>query len=370
VIITDYQNEIMSIASIEDQLSSLSKEQNRVAWRSPSNIAIVKYWGKHGVQLPQNPSVSFTLDAAHTDTSVTFSPKAVISRDISIDFYFEGESNEAFANKIVKFLDSLDSEFSFLRDYDFKIESSNSFPHSSGIASSASAMSALALCLCSIERLLTNTQGNSIDFLRKASHIARLGSGSAARSVYPEVAIWGTHSKIENSSDIEAIPFHGLHDSFKSYHDDILIVSADEKSVSSRAGHALMEGNPYAEVRYAQANRNMIATLEALSSGDVKRFGEILEEEAMTLHALMMCSNPSYILMKAGTLAVIDKVRAFRTATGLPLYFTLDAGPNVHLLYPDDVADQIWSFINNDLVPHCVDGKVIRDRVGSGPRML
>jgi len=194
VIITDYQNEIMSIASIEDQLSSLSKEQNRVAWRSPSNIAIVKYWGKHGVQLPQNPSVSFTLDAAHTDTSVTFIPKAVISRDISIDFYFEGESNEAFANKIVKFLDSLDSEFSFLRDYDFKIESSNSFPHSSGIASSASAMSALALCLCSIERLLTNTQGNSIDFLRKASHIARLGSGSAARSVYPEVPIQAIYS--------------------------------------------------------------------------------------------------------------------------------------------------------------------------------
>jgi len=90
----------------------------------------------------------------------------------------------------------------------------------------------------------------------------------------------------------------------------------------------------------------------------------------MTLHALMMCSDPSYVLMKAGTLAVVEKVRAFREETSLPLYFTLDAGPNVHLLYPDEVEDQIWPFIERELVPHCVDGKVIRDRVGLGPRLI
>lgn len=370
-LLQNYQTQHMAIGSIGDQLSSLSSDQNSVSWRSPSNIAIVKYWGKHGIQLPRNPSVSFTLDAAHTDTTVAFTPKTTKDKDISVDFYFEGESNEAFANKIVTFLDGLDNEFSFLRDYDFKIESNNSFPHSSGIASSASAMSALALCLCSIEKILTGWPIDSIDFLQKASHIARLGSGSAARSVYPEVAIWGTHDEIDRSSDVQAIPFGtDLHESFKGYHDDILIVSADEKSVSSRAGHALMEDNPYSEVRYAQANRNMVATLEALKTGDILKFGEILEEEAMTLHALMMCSNPSYILMKAGTLAVIDKVRAFRKKTYLPLYFTLDAGPNVHLLYPDEVADQIWPFIETELKPHCVCGKIIRDRVGAGPKMI
>lgn len=361
----------MATVSIEDQISSLSSSQKSVTWRSPSNIAIVKYWGKHGVQLPRNPSVSFTLDAAHTDTKVAFTKKTEKDRAVSIDFYFEGERNEAFANKIIKFLESLDEEFSFIPDYRFDIESSNSFPHSSGIASSASAMSALALCLCSIEKILTGSPSGSTDFLRKASHISRLGSGSAARSVFPEVAIWGIHKDIEGSSDVQAIPFnHELHESFKGYHDDILIVSADEKSVSSRAGHALMEGNPYAPVRYEQANRNMLATLEALKTGDILSFGKILEEEAMTLHALMMCSDPSYILMKAGTLAVIDKVRAFREKTSLPLYFTLDAGPNVHLLYPDEVADQVWPFIEKELVPHCVDGKIIRDRVGAGPRLL
>ena len=361
----------MAMGSIDDQLSSLSSKQNKVTWRSPSNIAIVKYWGKHGIQLPRNPSVSFTLDAAHTDTSVEFVEKATKDNEISIDFYFEGEPNEAFASKITKFIEGLDEEFGFLRDYKFRIESSNSFPHSSGIASSASAMSALALCLCSIEKILTGWPSDSTDFLNKASHIARLGSGSAARSVYPEVAIWGEHHDIEGSTDLQAIPFDTeLHSSFRDFHDDILIVSAEEKSVSSRAGHALMEDNPYAPVRYEQANRNMIATLEALRTGDILKFGKILEEEAMTLHALMMCSDPSYILMKAGTLAVIDKVRAFRKETYLPLYFTLDAGPNVHLLYPDEVADQIWPFIEKELVPHCVEGKVIRDRVGLGPRLI
>jgi len=127
----------MATGSINYQLSSLSSTQQSVAWRSPSNIAIVKYWGKHGIQLPLNPSVSFTLDAAHTDTKVSFTEKIEKDGEVSIDFYFEGAPNEAFANKIIAFLQSLHIEFSFLLDYDFKIESSNSFQNSSGIASSA-----------------------------------------------------------------------------------------------------------------------------------------------------------------------------------------------------------------------------------------
>ncbi|HAV30133.1 MAG TPA: diphosphomevalonate decarboxylase, partial [Saprospirales bacterium] len=169
----------MATSSINYQLSSLSSTQQSVTWRSPSNIAIVKYWGKHGVQLPRNPSVSFTLDAAHTDTTVSFTEKSEKDGEVSIDFYFEGAPNEAFASKITAFLESLHVEFNFLLDYNLKIESSNSFPHSSGIASSASAMSALALCLCSIEKILTGWPTDGTDFLNKASHIARLGSGSA-----------------------------------------------------------------------------------------------------------------------------------------------------------------------------------------------
>lgn len=361
----------MSLPSIGDQLSTLTSNTHEVSWRSPSNIAIVKYWGKHGHQLPRNPSVSFTLDAAHTDTKVRFIKKDTTDQDITLDFLFEGDSNEAFADKIIHFLEGLTQEFSFLYDYHFEIESTNSFPHSSGIASSASAMSALALCLCSIEKILTGWPSTASDFLDKASHIARIGSGSAARSVFPEVAIWGAHSDVEGSSDIKAIPYDNeLHDAFKGFHDDILIISADEKSVSSTAGHSLMEDNPFAPIRYAQANKNLVATLDALKTGDILKFGKILEEEAMTLHALMMCSDPSYILMKGGTLKVIEKVRAFRKETYLPLYFTLDAGPNVHLLYPDEVADQIWPFIERELVPLCHHGRVIRDKVGGGPTML
>lgn len=361
----------MTNNTIADQLSTINSMTKSVSWRSPSNIAIVKYWGKHSRQLPQNPSISFTLDAAHTDTTLTFTEKDMKDGEITIDFLFEGSENQMFADKIIKFLESLEDEFTFLKDYQLKIDSSNSFPHSSGIASSASAMSALALCLCSMEKAITGWPSTKEDFLNKASHIARLGSGSAARSIFPSAAIWGEHTEIDQSTDFKAIAFDDhLHPEFRNYHDDILIISADEKSVSSRAGHALMESNPYATVRYAQARENMVKTIEALKSGDILNFGKILEEEAMTLHALMMCSDPSYILMEANTLKVIEKVKAFRAKSYLPLYFTLDAGPNVHLLYPDAVVDQIWPFIESELMPLCIDNKIIRDRVGNGPILL
>lgn len=356
-------------SSILQQISGLKSDTQSITWRSPSNIAIVKYWGKHGRQLPRNTSISFTLDEAHTDTKMSFEAKPN-DGEVTVDFLFEGQANEAFSDKIVRFFGSLTDEFSFLHDYHFRIESSNSFPHSSGIASSASAMSALAMGLCSIEKILTGWPSTEEDFLKKASHIARLGSGSAARSVYPKVAIWGHHDAVAGSSDTEAIAMTGVHAAFDHFHDDILIVSADEKSVSSTAGHALMETNRFAATRYAQAQDNILETINALQTGDILKFGKILEEEAMTLHALMMCSDPSYMLMRPGTISVIEKVRAYRAETMMPLYFTLDAGPNVHLLYPDELAQPINQFIESELKPYCHNGRIIKDQVGMGPKLL
>lgn len=356
-------------SSIFDQLAKLDSNTQKVSWRSPSNIAIVKYWGKYGRQLPRNTSVSFTLDHAHTDTSIAFQAKEN-DGEVSVDFLFEGEPKPAFADKIIRFFEGLTDEFGFLHDYHFTIASSNSFPHSSGIASSASSMSALALGLCSIEKALTGWPSTEEEFLAKASHIARLGSGSAARSVYPKVALWGEHNQVMNSSNTKATPIVDVHAAFDGFHDDILIVSAEEKAVSSTAGHALMETNRYASVRYQQAQENIVETLNALATGDILKFGKILEEEAMTLHALMMCSDPSYMLMQPGTISVIEKVRAYRASSMMPLYFTLDAGPNVHLLYPDEVAEPISQFIQEELKPYCHNGLIIKDQVGLGPSMI
>ena len=165
-----------------------------------------------------------------------------------------------------------------------------------------------------------------------------------------------------------AIPFENkIHEIFKTYHDDILIVNREEKSVSSRAGHSLMEGNIYAANRYQQARQRMHHLLAALRKGDVETFGIIAENEALTLHALMMTSNPSYLLMRPNTIQLIEMVRDFRKETKLPLFFSLDAGPNLHLLYPDNEAAKIQSFINAELKPFCENGEIISDQVGNGP---
>ena len=125
-------------------------ENGSVTWSSPSNIALVKYWGKKDNQIPENPSVSFTLDHCKTITTLSYSKKE--SNDaFSFDVFLDGEQKDSFKPKIETFFKRIEKYAPFLKDYHFKIETSNTFPHSSGIASSASGMSALALCLVSIE---------------------------------------------------------------------------------------------------------------------------------------------------------------------------------------------------------------------------
>lgn len=351
-------------------LESSKINEGKISWQSPSNIAIIKYWGKHGIQLPNNPSISFTLENANTQTTISYRAKETASNEIEIDFLFEGQPNDLFKNKTAAFFESITDIFPFLRQLNFKIESSNSFPHSAGIASSASGMSALALCLCSLEHRFFGTLEDDSAFRQKASFVARLGSGSACRSIYPELALWGANSEIENSSDLFAVPLENTHEVFKTYHDDILLVSRGEKSVSSRAGHGLMDNNIYAQSRYDQAKRRLKDLKSILRNGDVEAFGKMAESEALVLHALMMSSTPPYILIKPNTLTIIDKIHNFRKELKIPLYFSLDAGPNLHLLYPDEHKESVQNFIKSELAQHCENGKWIEDQVGQGPLQL
>ena len=342
-------------------------QSGKVGWRCPSNIAIVKYWGKHGRQLPQNASLSLTLTNAHTDTYISYQKSN--SNELSISFLFEGEANQAFEDKIKKFLDSVTEYYPILHQLHLDISSTNSFPHSSGIASSASAMAAIAMCVCEIDQIVSGSDSKKIN-IHKASYLARLGSGSASRSVIPHLGAWGSHTNIVDSSDLYAVGVEEVHEVFHTFHDDILIVSAAEKSVSSTAGHALMDNNVYAKARYQQANDRISDLKSILQSGDVDAFGKLAEDEAMTLHALMMCSDPSYVLMEPGTLDIIREIRNFRNKTNTPIYFTLDAGPNMHVLYPDHVKEAADNFINQVLVPYTANGRVIKDIVGHGPQKL
>ena len=362
---TDYSNpELILDKNIE-------LDANPISWKSPSNLALVKYWGKYGRQLPRNPSISFTLNKAFTETNLEYRKKTAATEGVQLDFFFEKKENEAFRNKILKFLESIDDIFPFLKELHLTIHSYNSFPHSTGIASSASAMSALALCLCTLENDLFGTLGNEKEFYQKASFIARLGSGSASRSVYPHLAIWGSSEVAEGSSNHYAIPWSDqVHPIFKTFHDTILIADRKEKSVSSRAGHGLMEGNIFAQNRYDQANERFEKLLLALKNGDLDTFGKITENEALTLHALMMTSEPSYILMRPNTLVMIEKIRAYRAETQQPLYFSLDAGPNIHLLFPDNIKEDVFEFIKKEMEPHCENGEWIADVVGMGAERI
>ena len=331
-----------------------------ITTKSPSNIAIVKYWGKHGNQLPNNPSISFTLSRCFTETSITANYNRCDNYNLS--FLFDGKESPKFQEKIEKYLIDNQQYFGFLKGLDLKIESYNSFPHSSGIASSASSMSALVLCLLKLEKLV-NQDVTPID-LKKASFLSRLASGSAARSVYPVMTLWGATPSVPTSSDEYAVPLADVvNPVFQTYHDSILIVSNKEKSVSSRVGHSLMNGHPLAEQRYATARQNTERLLKVLQHGDIQEFIKIAEAEALQLHEMMATSNPPYRLMEANTLKIIEFVKEFRHNTGTPLCFTLDAGPNVHLLYPDASEAEVKAFIKTELLQYCHEYKWIDDKV-------
>jgi len=340
-------------------------ENGNFEWSAPSNIALVKYWGKKENQIPANPSVSFTLNNCKTITKLAFERKET-SNSFSFDLLFEGKPKEDFKPKIRKFLERIEVYLPFLKVYHFTIDTHNTFPHSSGIASSASGMAALAMNFMSLEKEL-NPEMTEEYFYQKASFLARLGSGSACRSVKGNVVVWGNQKNITGSTDLFGVEFpHEIHENFKNYQDTILLVDKGEKQVSSTVGHDLMHNHPYAERRFAQAHENLDQLIAIFESGNLEEFIKVVESEALTLHAMMMTSMPYFILMKPNTLQIINTIWKFRNETNIPVCFTLDAGANVHVLYPNNVADKVLQFIKNELVGFCQNGQYICDEIGNG----
>jgi len=175
--------------------------------------------------------------------------------------------------------------------------------------------------------------------------------------------VWG-ESQVKGSSDLFAVPYPNeeIHDIFRNFNDWVLLIHEGQKSVSSTVGHGLMNTNPYADRRFQEARENFGPMKEILAGGDLAGFIKLVEHEALTLHAMMMMSDPAFILMQTGTLEVINKIWAFRKETGLPLFFTLDAGANVHLLFPDNGSEeQIKAFIEAELLQHTQNNGVVKD---------
>jgi diphosphomevalonate decarboxylase len=349
-----------------------SIEIGNFQWSAPSNIALVKYWGKKDNQIPANPSISFTLNDCKTITKLAFAKKdtsialSVTKDKFSFDLLFEGKPKEDFKPKIQKFLERIEIYCPYLKQYHLTIDTENTFPHSSGIASSASGMAALSMNIMSLEKVLNPSMTDEY-FCQKASFLARLGSGSACRSVKGKVVVWGNHEAINGSSDLFGVEFPSkIHPNFNNYQDTILLVDKGEKQVSSTIGHDLMHNHPFAEQRFAQAHHNLSAIKNILENGNLEEFIKIVESEALTLHAMMMTSMPYFILMKPNTLEIINRIWKFRNETKIPVCFTLDAGANVHILYHENVIETVLQFIKSELLGYCQNGQYICDRIGTG----
>jgi len=335
---------------------------------APSNIALVKYWGKIENQIPANPSLSFTLNNCKTVTTLQYESKT--EKNISFDLLFEGQPKESFRPKIQKYFERIQDLCPYVLDYHFTIDTKNTFPHSSGIASSASGMAALSVNIITLEKLVNPDETDDY-YMQKASLLARLGSGSACRSIKGNIVVWGETESIENSSDLFGVDFlYEVNSVFENYQDTILLVDKGEKQVSSTVGHELMHNHPFAERRFQQAHENIAKLKEILKSGNLNEFIALVESEALTLHSMMMTSMPYFILMKPNTLEIINQIWKFRETTNVPVCFTLDAGANVHVLYPNKYKEEVQKFITDELAKYCQNNQFIHDEMGFGAEDL
>ena len=333
----------------------------------PSNIALIKYWGKYAKQIPANPSISYTLNRCKTITNMEF----VAGEDFSVQTFLAGNEEKKFAEKIEKYFKNIEVYLPWILKGKYIIRTENTFPHSSGIASSASGFGAIAQCLMALDNIFASenqqpTTDNQKSSTKKASFLARLGSGSACRSLYNGLIVWGETETVNGSSDLFAVPYpeDEIHPKFKKFNDWVLLIHEGQKTVSSTVGHGLMNTNPYAERRFQEAKENFFLLKDILKSGDMEKFIQLVEHEALTLHAMMMMSEPAFILMKTGTMEVINKIWEYRKETHHPLFFTLDAGANVHVLFPEnETAEAIKDFINTELLPHTQNGGVVKDEM-------
>jgi diphosphomevalonate decarboxylase len=279
-----------------------------------ANIALIKYWGHAdpALRIPANSSLSMNLAGLETVTTVEFD-EHLFADVVTIN----DEPTDGLARtRVVEHLDRVRSMTGLACAA--RVESANNFPAAAGLASSASAFAALSLAAALAAGLQLDE--------RTLSMLARLGSGSACRSVPAGFVEW-TAGDSHTTSYAHAIAPPDYWD----IRDLIAIVDAGPKAVSSREGHDLAGTSFLQPARIATVPARLAACKQALLARDLPRLGEIIEEDALAMHAVMMTSRPSLLYWEPATLAVVRALRVWRTA-GLPAYFTIDAGPNVHCL--------------------------------------
>jgi diphosphomevalonate decarboxylase len=287
------------------------------------NIAFIKYWGNrdNSLRIPVNGSISMNLDELFTRTTVSFQPSLPYDELIinGHDVAGAGRERVSYILDIIRGMANIPDRAEVMTE--------NNFPSGAGIASSASAFAALALAG-------TTAAGLSLGE-RDLSRLARRGSGSAARSVPGGFVEWQA-----GESDEDSFAFSIAGPSHWNLVDCVAIVSASHKKTGSTEGHSIAPTSPLQTARLADAPRRLELCRSAILNCDFDAFASIVELDSDMMHSVMMTSTPALHYWKPASLEVMDRVRAWR-AEGLPACYTVDAGPNIHVICPESEAHTI-----------------------------
>ncbi len=280
---------------------------------APSNIAFIKYWGKKDelLRLPENPSLSMNLSNLLTTTTVEFDKK--YKQD---EVIYNGQKEELVGNRAIKHLDRVRALAKM--QLKAKVKTVNNFPSSTGLSSSASGLAALTLAASKSAGLNLSEKELSI--------LARQGSGSACRSIPDGFVEWLDGDTSETSYGVSLFPA----DWWK-IADVVVIVSADKKDISSTEGQKLVSSSPFFPERLKNVKSKLERAKKLLKEKDFPAFGELIEAEALELHAVMITSRPPLIYWLPETLKIMKLAQKWRSE-GLPVYFTINTGQTVHLI--------------------------------------
>ena len=327
---------------------------------APANIALLKYWGKRNVskQWPANNSLSMTLSGWKTCCEIS-----LIDGGNEHQFYFDDKilkPSEPFAKKAYAQMSLVLSRLNV--DKKFKIKSKNTFPTGCGVASSASSMAALTIgiLLAALEldhmEDLSQAGWNS----EKISDLARLGSGSACRSLLGGFVLWeaGDH---EDKQKIRQL----FDETWWPLEDTLVIFSDRPKAVSSSQAHKDAWSSPFFAPRLAGCPERQSLMVKGIAQKDFSLLGPLLESEALEMHAVMMTASPATCYLSKESMNFLAAFRRFRQESGAQLWFTIHAGPNIHILGEPKDQENLIPFLES------LDSDIrwMKDCVGSGPRV-
>lgn len=313
-----------------------------------ANIAFIKYWGNRdeALRLPANPSLSMNLDGLFTRTSVTFDPTLLAD---SLELNGRPAADPAL-ERVVRFLEIVRG-LAGMALY-AHVSSSNNFPTGAGIASSAAAFAALALAASRAAGLeLSEAQ---------LSRLARHGSGSACRSIPGGYVEWQV-----GASEADSYAFSIAPADHWDLVDCIAVLSGGHKTVGSTEGHAAAPTSPLQAARVADTQRRINLARRAILERDFSSFVEVVEADSNIMHAVMMTSQPPLFYWEPTSLQLIKTIPNWRKE-GLPCCYTLDAGPNVHVLCPQPYATELAGRLANTAGVH----QVLTAQVGGPARLV